>query len=202
MPDLGRSQVVTMILIGFYLLACGAASVYLIVDVWYGRFWFYETFLPIDALSAEQEAVVRPLTYTVAGGVVGAVIRSFQGIHYYGAVRRDFQISYSASYLVGPWTAALIALAAYALVRGGLLVFGGVEGTEATPGASAYAYFALGILTGFAWEKVLIKLNAVAGQIFAVEPDVRAGSTSDHEQGGESIPRPKPPAPRGDEPEQ
>lgn len=152
--------------LGCYLLAAAAVALWLLVDVWSRNFVAYRWLLGTEGLTRGQVDVVTPLSYCVVGGVLGAVILSFQGLHEYAAVRGTFRASYSGSYLVGPWVAAIIALAAYALVRGGLLIFGG-QSAPGAPGASNYAYLALGILTGYAWNKVLRKLGDVANQLFA-----------------------------------
>ncbi|MDD7965896.1 hypothetical protein [Actinomycetospora lemnae] len=163
------------ILLGVYLLIVAVLSGRLLIDVWARNFALYRSLLGTESLTGSQVAVVTPLTYTVVGGVFGAVIVSFQGLHLHAAVRRNFQTSYGGSYLVGPWVAALIALAAYALVKGGLLVFSGGDTSNASSTSSNWAFLSLGILTGFSWLKVLQKLNSLADQFFAVGRPPQSG---------------------------
>jgi hypothetical protein len=157
------------LLLGAYLLLCGAMGIFLLVDVWGERLWVYgHIFYGVEFTEERTEALKLP-TYTVIGSLLGATILSFRGLHIHGAERRDFQASFSGSYIIGPWAAALLGLAGYALIRGGLLVFGGTANTGQTSPASHYAYLGFGFLTGFAWNKVLSKLDAISANFFAVE---------------------------------
>jgi hypothetical protein len=149
--------------LGIYLLVCAAAFVYLLVDVWTGTFDIYRTLFPLDHTSPAQLESIKPLSYTIAGGGIGAVLISMQGLHQYAGVTRTFQASFSGSYLLGPWAATMLALAAYALIKGGILVFGG-GGDEGA--ASNFAYLALGILTGYGWSNVLRRMSTAAGELF------------------------------------
>lgn len=158
-------------LVGVYLLVCALVAVVLIIDAWSGEFRIYEALLPWLEIPAGDASDVALLTYTCAGGVLGGVMVSFQGLHVYGAVRRTFKMSFVGSYLIGPWVAAFIGLAAHALVRGGLLAFGGPGDVSASgaPTSTSYAYLALGVMTGYAWNLVLEKLGALAGELFSTQ---------------------------------
>jgi hypothetical protein len=156
------------IALGIYLIVVAFLSGLLLIDVWSTRFAFFKLLLGVGQLTASQARVVTPLTYTVVGAVFGAVILSFQGLHLYAAVKRTFATSYGGSYLIGPWVSALIGLAAYALVKGGLLVFSSGEASSNPTSSSNWAFLALGILTGFSWLKVLQKLQSLSDQFFAV----------------------------------
>jgi hypothetical protein len=162
--------------LGIYLLVCSALALYLLVDVWGDRLSILRFLFPGITFDAGRLATVKPVTYMVVGAVLGGVILSFQGLHIHAAQLRNFRPSFSGSYLIGPWAAGLLGIAVYALVRGGVLVFGGTSSAP-TSTASRFAYLGLGFLTGFAWNKLLAKLNSVAVQLFATErPDRGTGT--------------------------
>lgn len=55
------------------------------------------------------------------------------------------------------------------MLRGGLLVFGtdsGASGGAAIDNGSSYAFLAIGIMTGFAWERMLARIDDAARQLF------------------------------------
>jgi hypothetical protein len=152
--------------LGVYLLLCGAAAIYLLLDLWTLRFSVLRLLAEGYEIADAQVLGVKTGAYTVVGSIIGAVLRSLQGLHQHGAVHRTFQTSYAGSYLLGPWAAALLGLAAYALVRGGLFVFGGLGQVEEPTEATYLAYLGLGVLTGYAWNKVLVKVGDIAEQLF------------------------------------
>ncbi len=168
----GWAAALVLFPVGVYLLLCGAAALYLIIDVWSERFLLLEASFP--GLKEQirggdlDKGFLKTLTYTIAGSMIGAVIISFQGLHRHGAVERDFRASYVGSYLIGPWAASLLGVVVYGLVRGGLFLFGGSSDLDGPSQATQFGYLGLGALTGFAWEKVLRKMGELADQVLGI----------------------------------
>jgi hypothetical protein len=158
-----------LLFLGLYLIVCGLLAAYALIDAWSSSFRLWMWIFPNLDLTSDSHGFLKTFSYMVAGSVIGAVIRSFQGLHQYGAVQGTFRASYTVSYLVGPWTAALLGVAVYGLVRGGVLVFGGAEEIERPNEATQLGYLGLGTIVGFAWDKVLVKLSSLADQFLGME---------------------------------
>ncbi|MGH6943050.1 MAG: hypothetical protein ACREH6_02365 [Geminicoccaceae bacterium] len=157
----------TAIAVGLYLLLCSGLTLYLLGDVWTKSFlwfgWLFPAFVP--GAEESQLLALQTFAYATGGAVLGAVILSFRGLHKYAVVLRTFHVAYSGSYLLGPWASGLLGITTYAMLRGGLLVFAGGE-QGALSETSVYAYLALGIVTGFSWERMLARIDDLAKQIF------------------------------------
>jgi len=150
--------------LGIYLLMCGGLTLQLLAHVWSGSLALVQTLFPGALLEEAHLPEIQPFTYAACGAVLGAIMLCFRGLHKHAVVQGTFRSSFSGSYLLGPWAAGLIGIAMYAMLRGGLLAFGG---EQAAPDAGgAHAYLALGIMTGFSWERMLARIDDGARQMF------------------------------------
>jgi hypothetical protein len=148
-----------------YLLICSALTIYALVDFWLARFGLVRLLFPGVEFIDKQYPAMQTFAYASGGAVLGAIILCFRHL-YKHASHRTFRACYVGFYLFGPWSAALLGITSYMLARGGLLIFAGGNEQAALGETSAYAYFALGILTGFGHERMLARVNAMARQIF------------------------------------
>jgi hypothetical protein len=164
------------LVLAVYLVVCGFLGLALMLDTWSEKLRLL-SWLITPAEFGQQKAFVKTFLYTIEGSLIGAVIVSLKGLHEYGAVKGVFRMSFAGSYLVGPWASILLGAVVYALIRGGLLVFGGVTDIENASEATQFGYLGFGALIGFAWNKVLVKLNAVAEQIFSSATTPKAAET-------------------------
>lgn len=164
-------------LLGVYLLACSTLPLYLMATVWCESLVPLDRLLPLvdlAALQPAQVASVQTFTYAACGAILGAIISCLRGLHLHAVVLGNFRRCYSGSYLIGPWAAALLGITSYAMVRGGLLMFGDGQPGDSDE-RSCYAYLALGILTGFSWERMLARVDDAARQIFGSRGSRLAG---------------------------
>jgi hypothetical protein len=172
-PGSGTAMCLNDILIGFslppYLLFCSDFTVYCLVDFWLAEFRLLGWPFPGVKFAAEQHLAMQTFAYATGGAVLGAIILCFRHL-YKHASHGTFRACYVGFYLFGPWSAALLGITSYMLARGGLLVFAGGSQQAMPSETSVYAYFALGILTGFGHERMLAKVNALAKQIFGDRP--------------------------------
>jgi hypothetical protein len=160
-----------------YMLICGALTVYGLVDFWLAEFRLIRLLFPGVELAARQHLAMQTFAYATGGAVLGAIILCFRHL-YKHARHRTFRACYVGFYLFGPWSAALLGLTSYMLARGGLLVFAGGNEQAALSETSVYAYFALGILSGFGHERMLARVNSLAKQIFGDRPTSHAAQSS------------------------
>jgi len=132
--------------LGVYLLFCGVAALYFVIDTWSNQFFVLRYFFPALDVENIDTSFLKTFLYTIAGSVIGAVIISFQGLHEHGAVRGSFKASYVGSYLIGPWAASLLGLAVYGLIRSELFIFGGVSEIDDPNEATQFGYLGIGFL--------------------------------------------------------
>lgn len=103
---------------------------------------------------------LQKIIYSICAGALGATSYGFWKLfHHY--CNNTFDSKWTIWYIFGPISGSLLGIATYAVVVGGLLVFG-----ESVTVKSSWAIFALSFLTGFSAKRVLRKLHAIAGQIF------------------------------------
>lgn len=103
---------------------------------------------------------LQKIIYSICAGALGATSYGFWKLfHHY--CNNTFDPKWTIWYIFGPISGSLLGIATYAVVVGGLLVFG-----ESVTVKSSWAIFALSFLTGFSAKRVLRKLHTIAGQIF------------------------------------
>jgi hypothetical protein len=160
-------------MLAVYLLVAGLTAVGVLLDAWTKQFGLLRFFFRSLDTTAVDLRLLQTMTYLTAGTVLGAVVISFRGLHDHGVIRGDFRPSFAGSYLLGPWASAFLGIAMYGLIRGGLFLFSGTanggEGAEATD----FTYLGLGFLIGFAWNRVLAKLDSLAAEMFRAGSDAR-----------------------------
>lgn len=161
-----RASGTLMLLLAVYLLMCGNVAIALGLEAYSGSYRFVGMLISPSVLMPPVNPTVPTLLYSVSGAIIGAVLLSLRGLYRHGAVLNDFKRSYAGAYLIGPWAAGLLGLAVYVLARAGMLTFGGTSDLKNLTEAGELSYLGVGILVGFAWEKVLNKLDAVADQVF------------------------------------
>ncbi|MGE0745037.1 MAG: hypothetical protein AB7K86_07320 [Rhodospirillales bacterium] len=148
-----------------YNAALGVALCWLIVSLL--LHWDLAAAPGADAAwAAKVEATLRFLGFTAMGSALGAIIHNLIGLHVHYAVMGDFRARFSGSYLFGPVAAAILGLAMFAILQGGLMALGGDVTTPEDSLRAALFYIAIGILTGLAWDAVILRFDAVARQVF------------------------------------
>ncbi|PVX26310.1 MAG: hypothetical protein CW691_01815 [Candidatus Bathyarchaeum sp.] len=98
--------------------------------------------------------------YSVSAGGLGATSYGFWKLFkYYCSC--NFDPKWIVWYVFSPVSGSLLGIGTYAVVVGGLLVFG-----DTVTVTSSWAIFALSFLVGFSAKRVLEKLHSIAGQLF------------------------------------
>jgi hypothetical protein len=83
-------------------------------------------------------------------------------------IRGNFKHVYIGDYLFRPFGSGALAVAVFALIRGGIMTILGADPVRPTSSlASSLSTFAIGFLTGFASYQINQKLYQVTKQIFS-----------------------------------
>jgi hypothetical protein len=114
----------------------------------------------------DTSQTLRFLALTANGAVIGATIHCLFGLHMHVAVLADFNPRFSASYVLGPLVAAMLGMVMFLLLHTGLFALGTDPISASNVLRASLFYSAVGALTGLAWDSVILRLDAVAGQIF------------------------------------
>ncbi len=109
---------------------------------------------------------LRFVALTANGAIIGAVIHCLFGLHMHVAVLANFEPRFSGSYILGPWVAAMIGVVLFLIVHTGLFALGTDPVSTSNTLRASLFYSAVGALTGLAWDSVILRFDAVAGQIF------------------------------------
>jgi hypothetical protein len=153
-------------ILAIYLLMVGLFATYIFFDTLTHNFYFLGAIFA-NITTALDKSTLITLSFMISGSILGAAILSLKGLHKYAAVQGEFITSYTGSYIIGPWAAALLGLVMYGIIRGGLFVFGGLGSIDSPNEATELGYFGVGFLVGFAWDKTLDKLDSLAGELFS-----------------------------------
>jgi hypothetical protein len=176
--------------VGVYLLVAGLAAVAMLLDAWTKQFTVLRVFFPLLDGGVDIRTL-QTVTYLTAGTFLGAVVISFRGLHEHAVLRGDFRPTFMGSYLLGPWASGFLGIAMYGLIRGGLFLLGGgvtTDGGEVTD----FSYLGIGFLIGFAWNRVLVKLDSLAAEMFRAGRDRAPGlppeQSGSHQAAATSVP--------------
>jgi hypothetical protein len=160
-----QAPLVMKLLIILFTLSYMTAAMYLVVDCWVlGQTTLKAALgLPADHLLPE---IFVSAVFAVLGAVLGAGALDLVSFHRYVAVKRDFQAPHVWGYFFAPWLAAVLGLIVFALVRSGLLVFGGGPSGESPSDVSNLGYLAVGFLSGFGWFQATERIREIVSGFF------------------------------------
>jgi MFS family permease len=151
--------------LGIYQIVCGVIAIYVLTDSWLEQFYVLRIVFPVMDDATVDVGLLKTLTYTVTGSMLGAIVCSLRGLHIYGAVRGVFRTSYVSSYVLGPWFAGFLGVGVYGLLRAGIFVFAGVSEIKDPNAATQFGYVGLGFLAGFGWLQVLEKIDSMIREL-------------------------------------
>ena len=92
---------------------------------------------------------------------------SLKGLHRYTSITKNFDPTYTGSYILGPLAAILLGFIVFVLMNAGLLFFGTSEQTNIATPKVELSFILLGILTGFGWDSVLSKIEEIVSSVFS-----------------------------------
>lgn len=161
-PDVNFRAITAL---AIYNVVLGSAIVILVVSMLSGGF---SSLIFADSASL-QERVAGFMVFMACGAALGSILHSLYALFLHGLVLSDFQPRFYGSYILGPFAAALLGVGLFVIFQGGLLVIS--EGTPTGSGLvrATMFYAGLGVLTGFAYDAVLVRIDGVARQIFGAQ---------------------------------
>ncbi len=140
--------------------------------------------VPQDECSAASPTVLHVM-FTMVGGVLGAGVLGMVSFHRYESVMGVFHIRHAWGFLYAPLLAGILALVVFALMQGGLLVFGEMKAPEDFSPITGLAYLAIGFLSGFGWYPATQKIEQIVARFFSLDSNGAAnrGDGSDQPDG-------------------
>ena len=150
-----------------YLLFMLAFFFWQLFDIWVKKYTLlrlsgYESIEPLSS-PCFQLAV-----YTFIGGGLGGIVNGIRSSLYWHCERIAFGRQFVWKYITAPWVGATLALFVYALIRGGIGVFGAVITTNGISIREILSFFAVGALAGYGSRDVFIWLDAQVSRLFKV----------------------------------
>lgn len=129
--------------------------------------------LAISAGQSFQEdnpnsAVYLLIVYAVIGGGLGGVVNGIRSFIVWHAERKAFGRRYVWKYITLPLLGAVLAAIVYALIRSGIVAFGGNFAPDDNFANQALAAFAIGALSGYGSRRVLIWLDGHIKKLFRI----------------------------------
>lgn len=166
--NLDKSHSKLALMLGIYCVMVGLCTLYLIYVLLTGEI-FEQLLQSEDATKNSLELLLISAFITMLGGVLGSVLHNLIGLHVHAVIKADFIPRFAGSYLLGPFGAAFLALAMFCVIQGGLLALSGDISQPDNLVRSSLFYMAIGIITGFAFDTVIIRIDSVAKQLFGAE---------------------------------
>ncbi len=149
-----------------YLLFVLVFLCWALFDIYHGqnqvlaRLFSKETIYPDSSLG-------RLIAYAIIGGAMGAVVDGFRSFVHWHSEMQAFGWRFLWKYVTLPPLGALLAAIVYALVQGGIAVFGGSFTPEEGSANQALTAFGLGALAGYGSHKAFKWLDYWVNRIFA-----------------------------------
>lgn len=166
-----------IMLVGVYLAASFLVQIALLIDFWPGLGtngeWLSTPaprFIPSGDLTPDKRSVVIVL---LAGGI-GSMVHALGSFTAHVGGRR-LEGSWTWWYLLRPIEGAVVALAFYLVLRGGLLANGSADSSKVQ--VSVYGITAIAVLVGMFSQQAVTKLKEVSETLFT-KPAPPLGSTT------------------------
>lgn len=128
------------------------AALWFFLDVWSNNLRFMQ-WMGVRS-PALEEPVLRTIGFTMVGGFLGSVLFQIRLLFRYYLKSDAYDYRWMGKYISAPWESAIMAMIVLALIRGGVALFGGAQGTEVND-TNNFAAFGVGALVGFGMRDVV-----------------------------------------------
>jgi len=102
------------------------------------------------------------------GGGLGGTVNGIRSFLFWHCERIAFGRQFVCKYVTAPRVGATLALFVCALIRGGIVVFGGDITADAASIRHMLSFFAIGVLAGYGSHDVFIRVDAQVSRLFRV----------------------------------
>ncbi len=122
-----------------------------------------------QAACTDASPTVLLVMFTMVGGVLGAGVLGMVSFHRYESMLGTFHVRHAWGFLYAPLLAGILSLVVFALMQGGLLVFGELKAPEEFSHITGLAYLAIGFLSGFGWYPATQKIEQIVARFFSLD---------------------------------
>jgi hypothetical protein len=135
-----------------YFIALIFLALWFFFDVWSKNMRFMQ-WMGIQP-PALNEPILRTIGFTMVGGFLGSVLYQIRLLFQYYLKSETYDYRWMGKYISAPWESAIMAIIVLALIRGGVALFGGSQGTDVND-TNNFAAFGVGSLVGFGMRDVV-----------------------------------------------
>ena len=162
-----------------YFIVLLLLAFWFFLDVWSGNLRSMQWMgVQLEALPNPEEdlALLRTIGFTVVGGFLGSVLYQIRLLYQYYLKDKKYDYRWIGKYVTAPWESAVMSMIVLALIRGGVTLFGGSQGTEVND-TNNFAAFGVGALVGFGMRDVVGWIGDLVRTMFkAREPEQQTSS--------------------------
>jgi hypothetical protein len=149
-------------LVIYYILVMLFAF-WLLLDVW------SENYNSMRFLGASQvvllDDLLKVVGYIVVGSIFGSVLYQIRELYHHYLKTETYDYRWIGKYISAPWESAAMSLIVLAIMRGGVALFGGQQGSEVNI-TNNFAAFGTGALVGFGMRDVVGWLGNIVRSVF------------------------------------
>jgi hypothetical protein len=136
---------------------------WLLLDVW------SENYSSMRFLGASQivlaDELLKVVGYIVVGSIFGSVLYQIRELYHHYLKTETYDYRWIGKYISAPWESAAMSLIVLAIMRGGVALFGGQQGSEVNM-TNNFAAFGTGALVGFGMRDVVGWLGNIVRSVF------------------------------------
>ena len=152
-------------LVLYYVLVLVFAF-WLMLDVWSENYRIMR-FLGVSEASL-QDDLLKVIGYIVVGSIFGSILYQIRELYRHYLKKKNYDYRWLGKYISAPWESAAMSLVVLAILRGGVALFGGQQGSEVNL-TNNFAAFGTGALVGFGMRDVVGWLGNIVRSVFVSE---------------------------------
>ncbi len=150
-------------LLVLYFLILMLLALWFFFDVWSKNLRFMQ-WIGIQSPSLD-DPILRTIGFTMVGGFLGSVLYQIRLLFQFYVKTDVYDYRWMGKYVSAPWESAVMAMIVLALIRGGVALFGGSQGTEVND-TNNFAAFGVGALVGFGMRDVVGWIGGLVRTMF------------------------------------
>lgn len=165
-------------LLMFYFIILLFLAFWFFLDVWSGNLRSMQWMgVQLEALRNPEEdlALLRTIGFSLVGGFLGSVLYQIRLLYRYYLKFNKYDHRWIGKYVTAPWESAVMSMIVLALIRGGVTLFGGSQGTEVND-TNNFAAFGVGALVGFGMRDVVGWIGDLVRTMFKAKESEKGSS--------------------------